>query len=118
MNSGSRQHGSRQQSLLIPTPHVAAVLTFCAAVPAAWYHGPAAEKELAAATRVKGIDEPPHPSAYDAVAQPPEIHEYEEGGFRNAALSFPAPAAAAQANSLLRPCPLLCLSCLLANMLG
>jgi hypothetical protein len=92
-------------SLAADICRVHTVLTLCAfrsassfssaAVPAAWYHGPAAEKELAAATRVKGIDEPPHPSAYDAVAQPPEIHEYEEGECGHAGLSFPATAAAA-----------------------
>lgn len=52
------------------------------AVPAAWYHGEAAQKELAAATRVKGQDEVPPASAYDAVAEPPEIREEEYGGCR------------------------------------
>jgi hypothetical protein len=49
------------------------------AVPATWCYGPAAEKELAGATRVKGSDDGPHPSTYDSVASPPEVHEYDYG---------------------------------------
>lgn len=65
-------------------------LLFCAslipcvfAVPAQWYMGDAAKKELAAATRVKGSDEPPHASSYDAVEEPPEVwqHDYGEQRF-------------------------------------
>lgn len=70
------------------------------AVPAAWYHGEAAKKELAAATRVKGQDEAPPASAYDAVDEPPEIREEEYGVCRDAPCSCCWPILLTRASAL------------------
>lgn len=49
------------------------------AVPAQWYMGEAAKKELGAATRVKGSDEAPPASSYEAVEEPPEVWQHDYG---------------------------------------
>jgi len=41
--------------------------------------GAAAKKEVAAATRVKGSDEGPHATSYDAVEEPPEVWQHDYG---------------------------------------
>lgn len=41
--------------------------------------GEAAKKELGAATRVKGSDEAPPASSYEAVEEPPEVWQHDYG---------------------------------------
>ncbi len=93
-NSARASVARHLQSLACQPPFAHALLVLLGpAVPVAWYHGEAAQKELAAATRVKGQDEVPPASAYDAVSEPPEIREEEYGGGCPAQL-VPGPAAA------------------------